>query len=301
MGRLDRVSLDLLRTFLAVHRAGSITAAAHRLGLSQPTVTAQMRQLETTLGRPLFTRLPRGVAPTPAADLLARRIGDPLDRLAGLLVDELDEPAGLAAVVHLGGPTEFVTAVVLPAVAGLIARGLQLRVTFGLPDELVAGLRDGAIDVALLSVRPRARGIRAEPLCDEEFQLVAAPAVAARRAPGGEPPGDLPLIAYAEDLPIVRRYWRSEFGTRPPRDAAVVVPNLHAVLATVLAGGGYSVLPAYLCAADLAAGRLVLLHEPELAPLNTVYVAQRAGEPPAPARERLLDAIRTAVRRPALR
>ena len=293
-------SLDLLRTFLAVHRAGSITGAAHRLGLSQPTVTAQVRQLETTLGRPLFTRLPRGVVPTPAADLLARRVGDPLDRLTGLLADELDEPAGLAAVVHLGGPTEFLTAVVLPAVAGLIAQGLQLRVTFGLADELLAALRDGSIDVAVLSVRPRSRGVRAEPLADEEFQLVAAPAVAAR-LPRGEPPADVPLIAYAEDLPIVRRYWRGEFGARPPRDAAVVVPNLHAVLATVLAGGGYSVLPEYLCATDLAAGRLVLLHEPRLAPLNTVYVAQRAGEPPVPGRERMIDAIRTAVRRPAPR
>src|SRR5690348_14433430 len=125
------LSLDLLRTFLAVYRAGSVTAGARRLSLSQPTVTAQLKALESALGKPLFTRLPRGVAPTPAAELLARRVGDPLDTLAGLIVDELDETAGLAAVVHLGGPTEFLTSVVLPAAGPLIAQGLQLRVSFG--------------------------------------------------------------------------------------------------------------------------------------------------------------------------
>lgn len=284
------MDLDLLRTFLAVHRAGSITAAARRLGLSQPTVTAQLRQLETALGRPLFTRLPRGVAPTAAGDLLARRVGDPIDRLAGVLAAELDEAAGFASVVHLGGPPEFVTAIVLPAVAGLIRDGLQLRISFGLADELTGMLAGGAIDLALLSVRPRRRDLRATPFWDEEFVLVGPPALAGRDLAGE------PLIAYAEDLPIVRRYWQTEFGARPARDAAVVVPNLHAVLATVLAGGGWSVLPAYLCAADLAAGRLLRLHEPVIAPLNTLYLAERAGEPPSPARERLVTELRTAVR-----
>ncbi|XVV13218.1 LysR family transcriptional regulator [Actinoplanes sp. CA-131856] len=278
------LSLDLLRTFLAVYRAGSVTGGARRLSLSQPTVTAQLRALETALGKPLFTRLPRGVAPTPAAELLARRVSEPLDKLAGLVVDEVGEE------VHLGGPAEFLTAVVLPAAGPLVAGGLQLRVSFGLPAELTARLRDGSLDLALLSVRPRGAGLRVEPLCDEEFLLVGPPEVAGRDLK------TVPLVAYAEDLPIVRRYWQTEFGARPSREAAVVVPNLHAVLATVIAGGGYSVLPEYLCAADLAAGRLVRLHEPTVVPLNTVYLAERAGEPPSPARERLVAAIRSAAR-----
>ncbi|MDD6792142.1 MAG: LysR family transcriptional regulator [Thermobifida fusca] len=39
------MNLELLRTFLAVHRAGSLTRAASHLGMSQPTVTAQIRTL----------------------------------------------------------------------------------------------------------------------------------------------------------------------------------------------------------------------------------------------------------------
>lgn len=78
-GPLD---LSLLRTFLAVHRAGSFTAAGRLLGLSQPTVTTQIRSLEGQLGRELFERRSRGVVPTAVADQLAAQVAAPLDALA---------------------------------------------------------------------------------------------------------------------------------------------------------------------------------------------------------------------------
>jgi DNA-binding transcriptional LysR family regulator len=298
------VSLDLLRTFLAVYRDGSLTRAARRLGLSQPAVTTHLRALEEQLGRPLFTRLPRGVAPTPAADLMARRIADPLDQLSAFAAAGLDEPGTpFGGVVHLGGPVEIVTARVLPALADLVARGLEMRVTIGVSDELLHGLRSGALDLAVLTARPRHRGLRAEPLLDEEFALVAAAPWTTRLAAAADLAADLaaalahvPLVAYGEDLPIIRRYWRSVFEVRPALQAALVVPNLHAVLAAVRAGAGYSVLPTYLCAEDLAAQRLAMLHEPAVAPLNTLFLAGRLDTPPAGAvnavRERLLARLR---------
>ncbi|WP_405059301.1 LysR family transcriptional regulator [Kribbella sp. NBC_01505] len=133
------MSLDLLRTFLAVHRAGSITGGARALGLSQPTVTAQLKNLEGRLGHPLFDRLPRGIRPTSAGDELARRIADPVDALQGFLRTEFDDPA--PTTVHLGGPSDFLCHQVLPALAGLIADGLQVRTTFGLPDGLLDRLQ----------------------------------------------------------------------------------------------------------------------------------------------------------------
>jgi DNA-binding transcriptional LysR family regulator len=293
------LSLDLLRTFLTVYREGSLTRAAERLSLAQPTVTVQIRTLEAALGRPLFDRLPRGVSPTAAADLLARRIAAPLDELGALgtpdpLAGDFDgETSPLAGVVHLGGPVEFVTSRVLPALAELVGQGLELRVSLGVADDLVRGLESGAVDIAVLTTRPRRRGLRAEPLCDEEFVLVAS-AEQAQRIAGGDVVAALagvPLISYAEALPIVRRYWRTVFGARPAREAAVVVPDLRAVLAAVLAGAGYSVLPTYLCAEEIAAGRLVILHDPPLAPLNTLYLGVRAGSPASAAATAVHDRL----------
>ncbi|MEV4703880.1 LysR family transcriptional regulator [Actinoplanes sp. NPDC049316] len=274
------LDLMLLRTFLAVHRAGSLTAGARLLGLSQPTVTGQIRALEQRLGRQLFERLPHGVAPTSVALTLAAQVTEPLDQLAA--VTEPAKAAGRAEQpVHLGGPAELLAVRVLPALAPLVARDVALRVTGGLADDLLDGLRAGRFDLVLSAVRPRGRAVTAVPLMDEEFVLVAGTAwakgIGVFEADGSAFLDDLPLVSYAEDLPIVRRYWRHVFHRRPPSRPALVVPDLRAVLAAVGAGAGVSVLPRYLCAAEVESGGLRILHEPADAPINTIYLAHRAG------------------------
>ena len=133
---IPSLDLNLLRTFLAVYRSGSFTGAARLLGLSQPTVTTQMRTLERLSGRELFERLPRGVAPTPVADELAARIAAPLDELAAVAGPEPLEGAR-PEPVHLAGPAEFLCTTVLPALAPLVAEGVRLRVATGLTDPLL--------------------------------------------------------------------------------------------------------------------------------------------------------------------
>jgi DNA-binding transcriptional LysR family regulator len=64
------LSLHQLRCFLAAYESGSLTAAADALGYAQPSVSEQVRQLEQTLGTPLFRRVGRGVVPTEAAEVL---------------------------------------------------------------------------------------------------------------------------------------------------------------------------------------------------------------------------------------
>lgn len=283
-----------------MYRSGSFTGASRLLGLSQPTVTTQMRALERQTGRELFERLPRGVAPTPVADELAARIAAPLDELAAAA-----GPATAAGArrepVHLAGPAELLCTTTLPALAPLVAEGVRLRVSTGLTDPLLEELRAGRHDLVIATTRPRGRTLHAVALTDEEFVLVAAPVWAERLAdrPAVEGPAalhDVPLVTYAEDLPIARRYWRHVFGRRLSRTAALTVPDLRGVLA-VVAGAGFGVLPRYLCQDLLASGALVALLEPEDPPINTGFLVQRPGTPDNPdvvrVRTLLLQAART--------
>jgi len=323
------VGLGLLRTFLAIHRAGSITRAAGRLGLSQSTVSAQLQALERQVGRPLFERLARGVAPTAAGDDLARAAAPHLDALAGVaaVAAEGGSAGGerLAGPLRLGGPAELLAARVLPALAPLTAAGVRLRVTLGLAGALLdalAGLPGSAsdeLDLVVATARSSAgvrgdadgvagsarRGLRFEPLYTERFILVGPPELAARVDPadlaarGAVALAGLPLVAYGEELPIVRRYWRVVFAARVGRSPALVVPDLRAVAAAVAAGHGVSVLPRYLVADDLAAGRLAQLYappDPPGPPANTIFLATRAGTLHRPrlaaAHRRLLVAAR---------
>lgn len=62
---------DDLRFFLAVYRQGSLSAAAHSLKVSQPTVGRRLTAFETQLGARLFDRTPSGFLPTATAAELA--------------------------------------------------------------------------------------------------------------------------------------------------------------------------------------------------------------------------------------
>jgi len=262
-------SLDLLRTFLAVHRAGSVTAAAQLLGLSQPAVTAQLKTLEKTVKKPLFHRHARGVTTTAAGEDLARRLAVPLDDLTAAV----DDFVGGKIALHVGGPAELMSVKVVPALVEL--PDTALRVTLGMPGDLLDQLANGGLDLVVSSIRPRIRGIVSAPLYVEELTVVAAPRWYYPDTSGVL--GDAPWVSYAEDLPLIRRYWLTVYKTMPPGNAVVVVPDLRAVLAATLAGAGATVLPRYLCEHELATGALrELILRGEL-PTNTIYLAARTG------------------------
>jgi DNA-binding transcriptional LysR family regulator len=290
--------LDLLSTFLEIYRCGSLSAAAERLGLTQPAVSGQLARLEDQMGEQLFVRSRKGVTPTAHAADLAARVGTHLDELRAAL-----EPsrAGAAHVgtVRIAGPGELMAMRVLPTLAPLTTRGLRIHVTLGLARDLLAALTEGHVELVVSAIRPTQQDIVATPLIDEEFVLVGAPSLA-RSVDSARLAGDpvealahLPLVGYADDLPIVRRYWLSEFDRRPPNNISVIVPDLRAVLAAVIAGAGVSALPRYLAEPALAAGSVELLHEPAAPPLNTLYLATRAGALVHPPLALVHDHLRT--------
>ncbi|MEV8378930.1 LysR family transcriptional regulator [Kribbella sp. NPDC056861] len=275
------MNLDLLRTFLAVHRVGSLTRAAAHLGLSQPTVTVQVRTLEEKLGKQLFVRRAGGVTPTGVADELAGQLGRHLDALDEV-VDRLLVTDSGNQTLQFGGPPDLTTAKVIPALAGLIERGLRVRTSFGPPDQLIEGLVAGRHDLVVSTARPRQGGLTVEPFFEEEFVLVAGACWAAQlpddvTAEGGAALDQLPLVSIGEGLPIVGRYWTTAFNRQPRMRPAVVVPDLHAALAAVTAGAGVSVLPTYLVADAIRSEQLVRLYDPVIPPRNMLYLVNRTG------------------------
>ncbi|MBT2134519.1 LysR family transcriptional regulator [Croceibacterium sp. LX-88] len=123
--------LIYLRTFLDTYRAGSLTRAAQRLGITQPAASAHIAALETMLGKPLFVRQARGVAPTPAADDLARSIASNLDGIEATMTAAQARSDHLGGTVHLVGPAEYLSLQIAPALVPLLAEGLRLRLQTG--------------------------------------------------------------------------------------------------------------------------------------------------------------------------
>lgn len=204
--------------------------------------------------------------------------------------------------MHLAGPPELLCSRVLPVLAPLVADGVRVHVADGEDEQLVEELREGRHDLVLTTQRPRGSALAVTPLAEEDHLLVAAPDWAAHveaRAEGVTVCAALetvPLVSTADDMPVVRRYWRTQYGRQHPAvGPAMTVPSLHAVIAAVRAGAGYSVLPRSLCEADLATGTLVQLEEPERPRTTTLLLVQRPGAEQNSATLRIAAALQEAA------
>jgi DNA-binding transcriptional LysR family regulator len=275
--------LGLIQTFVTVYRVGNMTAAARLLHLTQPAVSKQVQAFEAQVQRTLFTRLARGIAPTAAAHSLAHMLSPHLDAIEAALAAQAVGPGALAGTVLIGGPTEFLGTRVLPALHRVREHDIAIRAQAGMPRELLDALTAGALDLAITTQRLPTRGIRFESLYTEEFVLVGAAHWADRLPPAaiaerGAPLfADVPIIAYDDALPIVRRYWRAVFGVAPPARTALLVPDLRSVAQAAAAGLGVTVLPSYLVTEALQRGTLVSLFPAATSPTNTLWLASRVG------------------------
>lgn len=285
MGDIDR-----LRAFMAIHRHGSVTEAARQLHMSQPAVSQQLQALETVTGRRLFRRLPRGVEPTPAGRELAEQVGSHLDSVEeawGQWLGRLatgDHGALHGSSVYLGGPSEFISGRVLPALGPLISAGVRMRVTVGNDAQVMAAIDARELDLAILTAPFDRAGLSIEPLAREEYVLIGAPDVAAELGNLGRGGAraarqleQVPLLAYAEELPLVRTYWQQVFDAEPSVLAAVVADSLPALAALAERGLGVTVLPRHVCEEQLATGRLVRLMEPRIPPSSELFLAWNSG------------------------
>jgi LysR family hydrogen peroxide-inducible transcriptional activator len=168
--------LQNLRYFVAVADAASFTAAARRCGVAQPSLSEGIRRLERVLRCRLFDRLPRAVRLTEAGrDLLprAREALAAIDALRPALARHATEISG---VLTLAASPTLAPYLAAPALAAFSRAHPHARATLreGSPDQLVALVKGGDADIALLGTPVDDQQLLVEPLFSESL-LVALP------------------------------------------------------------------------------------------------------------------------------
>lgn len=161
----------LYRAFLAVLTDGSLSGAARRLGLTQPTVGRHVEALEAALGAALFTRAPQGMTPTPAAAALephARAMAS----AAAAARRAVAGAGGFAGTVRLTA-SEIVGAEVLPPIlADFMAQHPGLEIELVPSNQLEDLLRRDA-DIAIRMARPTQKALIARRIGRVDLGLYA--------------------------------------------------------------------------------------------------------------------------------
>ena len=164
-------NLDWYRTFAAVYRAGTMTAAAKQLFLTQPAVTQQIAGLEAALGEPLFIRAARRLAPTERAKSLYVQIAPALERLDGATQTQALGEKTEVLTLLLGAPLEYFTEVALGKLQSLAA---QLNVRFDRTQQLLEALAQRELDAVIATQRLPTRDVDFIKIADERFVLVGS-------------------------------------------------------------------------------------------------------------------------------
>ncbi|AXE31260.1 LysR family transcriptional regulator [Chromobacterium phragmitis] len=179
----NTIDWQLYRSFLAVLREGSLSAAARTLGQTQPTLGRHIDALEAALGISLFTRFPGGLLPTNAAQTLrphAEAMASHAAALERMASCQGNDPSGVVRITA----SEVVGAEVLPPMLAALRRshpGITIELV---PSNRAQDLLQREADIAVRMTRPRQSQLIARPIGDIEIGLFAAPAYLAER---GEP------------------------------------------------------------------------------------------------------------------
>ena len=230
----------------------------------------------------------------------ARELGALVGEVRRIADDAQAQPRGL---LRISAATHFGTRCVQPAVVRYQALYPQVAVELRL-DNRRTDLAAEGFDLAIRIGEPADSSLIARKLCDNPLRLAAAPAFVARHAPIDSLAAllRLPAVSYrADGLQHETLNWIDATGrerSEPMPAVAFWSNHGEALLAAVLAGTGWGVMPAFLAHADLQAGRLVpLLPDVRLPPFGMVYAVYR--ERRLPLRTRLfLDLLQESIGSP---
>ena len=297
-----QVSAKRLEALVAVTELHNMPSAARRIGVTQPAISIAIREIEDSLGGPLFERTPRGLIPGRAAQALASHVRLAMNELRKA-IEEIAALQGVMAGSVRVGATPFGRTAILPrAVARLLREYPQVRisVTEGPFDTLAVDLRAGRLDMIVAALRPFPPGsdLRGEALLEDQLSLI----VRAGHPLTRKRPMSMQDLKYASWVlgrtstptrQLFDRAWANYFDT--PAKVVTETSSLAMNRGLLMESDAITALSRHEVEHELRFGMLAMLplDLPELR--HHIGLIQREGSLPAPAAEALMKTIRLTV------
>jgi DNA-binding transcriptional LysR family regulator len=274
------VTLGQLRAFERIVRLGSFHAAAQELGLSQPSVSQRIRELEAALGTPLFVRAGPRVSLTAEGHALVE-YADRMLATAGELVERFSTRDPLRGTLRLGVSETFAFICLPDLLKRLEQRYPAIRTSVFVGDTGVvsARLNDQALDIAVVSEPTLAPHVSQEPLGRNDFGWFAGRATTLPRRTLS--PADLQARQLIVPPPPARLHatvakWFAEAGVEPRRVSTC--NSIHATAETVVQGAAIGILPVRIMREAVAERRVRQLRVAPPVPGHQVAICYQVRE-----------------------
>jgi DNA-binding transcriptional LysR family regulator len=279
-----------LAMFHAVAEAGSFTKAAERLYISQPALSQQVGQLESTLGVKLFDRLPRGVRLTHAGQILANHAArmEALDQQAQRQIREL---RGLARGRLTIGASQTIGVYLMPEILGRFRRvhpQIDLDLQIANTEVIQQKLADDLLDLALTEGFIEQPDLDATIFQQDNLVAIVPPghALLARKSVTAKQFCAEPMIVREQGsgtrAVIERSLARKSIELQP----AMTLGNLEAIKRAVQAGIGVAIVSGLATTQEIQAGTLKELPLADLKirrPMHRLELRSKVRSPAAEA------------------
>src|SRR5438067_272263 len=287
-----------VRAFVALTEQHHMPSVAESLGITQPAVSIAVRQLEDSIGVPLFERTARGMMPTPAGAALALRLKRALAEIRHAVADIASLQGITQGTVTVGALPLGRTRLLPESIAGVVAKypGLRVATMEGSFETLAATLRAGDLDFILGALRPveYASDLHGEPLAEDALGIVCRrghPWTKRKRIPAA----DLAVARWV--LPRVHTpnrmlFERALIARGLPSPNVVVETSDLAVLRGVLLNSDLltAISPRQL-SYELASGMVTLLPIPLLETRRVIGITRRTDSLASPGATILMEEI----------
>lgn len=299
---MTNLTLRQLRYVDALARHGHFGRAAEACAVTQPALSMQVRELEDTLGAPLFDRGGRGLRPTAFGEAFVERARDILRAVEDLGDLARAARSGMVGRLRLGViPT--VAPYLLPGIVaelGRLAPGLDLQLRETVTPVLLAEIAAGRLDAAIVALPVSEPGLTEAPLFAEPFVLVRPAAEAGRPVPGPEGLRAMRLLLLEEGH-CFREQALSFCDLHPTRPREILDGSSLATLVQMVAAGlGVTLLPAMALAVETRAAEVAVARFPEPQPARTIGMVWRRASPLDAQFRTMAGALRGLAPRPFL-
>ncbi|MBX4957357.1 LysR family transcriptional regulator [Rhizobium lentis] len=284
---MPRTNLNDILIFMAVVDAGSFVAGGQAVGLSRSAAGKAVIRLEDRLGARLLNRTTRTLSLTDEGRLFYERglqILASVDEAEASVAGRSGTPRG---ILRLTVPRAFGRLVVLPLLEKYLRAWPDLQAEVSFTDRLADIVEEGFdLKIRIGAGASSDEGLASRVIGADKARLCASPSYLAER---GEP-RDIEDLADHDCLYFTSRNQRQRWRFRGKGGTWIKAPGVsrlrldsgEAIRDAALAGLGIALLPDFLIAADLAAGRLrQVLPEPETdeAKIVILYPDKRLIEP----------------------
>ncbi|WP_145925248.1 LysR family transcriptional regulator [Bordetella sp. H567] len=267
-----------LETFIRIVDTGSFAGAAQAMHATQSTISARMRELEASLGVPLFDRSGHRAVLTPRGRALLARAR----QMVGLAADiarDIGDAHGASGIVRIG-VAGLVAMTWLPRLMAALRQrfpAVTVQLEIALTTPLVERLATGELDLAIATGPVHGARLACLSLGYDEFVWMGPPGLALPpRALSPAELAELPVLGLSEashHYPVIEQWFSAGKASYQP---VVSCSNVRVLADLTMAGLGVSLLPLRSCRQELEAGQLRRIDaRPALPPVEFVAVHKR--------------------------